>query len=126
MNYSVSRYNQITEENLQEFKDRKVVFNSTGASTPEAENAILTLQNTVEYYKALEAFKTRLKSSKFMSYAIQDIATLVYKFNQNFLSENQKIKEVDYIYKKVNLSGLIEVALLMTEEILSEQEDTKK
>lgn len=120
MNYSVSKYNQVTEENVEQFNKRKVVFNSTGASTPEVENAVLTLENTVEFYNAFEAMKGRLKASKLINKNLEDIATLVYKWIQTFLSENQKIKEVKYIYSKVNLSSLIEVAILMTKDILSE------
>lgn len=121
MNYTVSKYNTVTEENVQQFNDREIVFNSTGSSTLEVENAILTLENEINFYNAFNTFKNKFTSSeKFMAYDKASQATLVYKWLQNFLKENNNIKEVEYIYSKVNLSDLIEVSILLIEEVLSE------
>ena len=121
MNYEVSKYNIVTPENIEAFKMREVVYQPTQASTLEVENAILTLENTVEFYEAFEAMKGRLKASELITKPLEQVCTLIFKWLQTFLSDNKKIKEVNYIYTKVSLSDLIEVSILMTNEILNEE-----
>ena len=120
MEYTVSKYSCITKENIDQFNKRVIVFNCSQGSTLEVENSVLTLENIVEFYEAFEAMKIRFKDSRLTKKEHEDICTLVYKWILNFLSENKKIKEVEYIYSKVSLSNLVEVSILFTNEMLNE------
>lgn len=122
MNYTVSKYNCITPENVDQFNSREIVFRSTTASSLNVENSILTLENERTFYEAFNQFKKRFNASeKFKGYDQADQCTLVFKWLQNFLKENQNIKEVKYIYSKVNLSDLIEVSFLLLEEMNNDE-----
>ncbi len=120
MNYTISKYKMITSENIEQFNDRTIIYNSTQASCLEVENTILTLVNERTFYDSFQGFKNRFRKSKFMQRSQETQATMVYKWLSKFLIDNSSIKEVNYIYVKVNLSHIIEASLLLLEDVLKE------
>lgn len=126
MNTIVSKYNDITELNLVDFKNREILFYCSHGSNLAVENTILTLENYQPYTIALKGFFNRLQGSKFQNYDLLKKYTLFYRWLQNWLIENKnKSKEVKYISDKVLLTDLVEVSILTVDAELKEIEIQK-
>jgi GMP synthase PP-ATPase subunit len=107
------KYNGISAQDIEEFKDREILFYSTQSSCLGSENAVLTLENLQVFSDAMNKFFKRLNGSKFTKYPEEKRAELFYKWLVNFLSENQKTnKSIREIYKGTLLNELKESALI--------------
>lgn len=116
----VNKYNTVEAEHIKDFKNRIILFNETGASNNQVNNAVLTLDNIEDFYTKKNDFFNRLKDPKFKEYKEDYKHTLFYKWIQNYLSLHKGIKEVNYIYSKVTLLDLIEVTCIYVEESKNE------
>ena len=112
-----NKFNDISENDLKLFKNRKVLFNSTVASCLEVENCILTLENLQIFCTKRDYFFNKLNSTKFVNYPILEKYNLFYKFLLSFLSDNKnKDSVIMYVYEKTLLDHLKESAILFVDE----------
>jgi len=107
------KYNGLSVQDLKEFKNREIFFNSTQSSCLGSENAVLTLENLQIFSNAMNNFFKRLNGSKFLQYPEEKRAELFYKWVGNFLSQNQETnRSIKEIYKGTLLNELKEASLI--------------
>jgi len=116
------KYNGITPQDLIDFKNRKIIYNSTQSSCLGCENAVLTLENEVIFYNEKNKFLERLNNSdKIKNYSEDRKHQLFFRWVQQFLVDNHKInKGINYIYTKTKLNELKEASILIFEDSINE------
>jgi len=122
MEFSKNRYNDITENDLQLFKSRTILFNCSQGSCLEVENAVLTLENLEIFCDKKDLFFDKLSNSKFNNKTNLDKYNLFYRWLLNFLSSQKETdKVIMYIYDKCLLDHLKEASILFVNEEIDKQ-----
>ena len=109
------KYNGVSKQDLIDFKNREVVYQSTQSSCLGSENAVLTLENERVFNEDMNKFFERLRNSKRISdYEEEAKQSYFYKWILVFLSKHQATnKAINYIYEGTDLNHLKEASIIL-------------
>jgi hypothetical protein len=112
------KYNGVSKQDLIDFDNREIVYNSTDSSCLGSENAVLTLENERIFHEGMKGFFNRLnnkfKCNRIKNYPKELQCSMFYKWVYKFLIDNQETnKGVRYIYEKTPFNELKEASIIL-------------
>ncbi len=124
MKFTSKYHTEVTAQDLEEFKNREIIYYQTESESLGSENAILTLLNLQIFTEKVEGFFHMLNGSdKISAYSEERQITLFLKWLLDFLmTYKDKDKSVHYIYSKTHLNDLKEAAILMYYEYINAED----